>query len=227
MTSYDEILNQVPMDELAAQFGVDRGEVQQAAESALPALLGGLQANASDPAGADSLIAALSDHQAPVSGLGDVDVQDGQAIVGNIFGSNTDQVVNQLGGLGSGGSGSGMGGLVQKLLPILAPIVMSWLANKLSQGGGLGGMLGGGSSGGQAQTDSGALFPGGQGASSGPVQTPGGASAGAGEPSNPLQDILGQVLGGGSGGGATGGTGGGAGDILGGLLGGLLGGGKR
>ena len=139
MGSYDEILDQVPIDQLAGQLGVGSDEVRQAAEQALPALLGGLQANASDPAGADSLLAALSNHQGAVTSLGDVDEQDGRAIVGNIFGGNTDQVVGRLGGL-SGTSGS----LVQKLLPLLAPIVMSWLAKKMGQGG-LGGMLGGGS----------------------------------------------------------------------------------
>ena len=225
MGSYDEILDQVPIDQLAGQLGVGSEEVRQAAEHALPALLGGLQANASDPAGADSLLAALSDHQGAVNSLGDVDERDGRAIVGNIFGGNTDQVVNQLGGLG-GTSGT----LVQKLLPLLAPIVMSWLANKMGQGG-LGGMLGGGSgptgsSAGAGSSDAGPLFPGGAGADSGPVQAPGsatstGAAAGG---SNPLQDVLGQVLGGGAG--SSGGSGG-AGDILGGLLGGLLGGGKR
>ncbi|MFC7596789.1 DUF937 domain-containing protein [Terrabacter sp. GCM10028922] len=224
MASYDEILDQVPIDELASQLGVERDEVRQAAESALPALLGGLQANASDPAGADSLLAALSDHQGTIGGLDDVDERDGRAIVGNIFGENTDQVVNQLGGLGGSS-----GGLVQKLLPILAPIVLSWLANRMGQGG-LGGMLGGaqgagGASGSSGATDGGALFPGGAGAGSGPVQAPGSATSTgtASSGSNPLQDILGQVLGGGGGGSSSGG----AGDILGGLLGGLLGGGKR
>ena len=130
MGSYDEILGQVPIDQLASQLGVGSDEVRQATEHALPALLGGLHANASDPAGASSLLAALSDHQGPVNGLDDVDEQDGRAIVGNIFGGSTDQVVNQLGGLGGAS-----GGLVQKLLPILAPIVMSWLANKMGQGG--------------------------------------------------------------------------------------------
>ncbi|WP_256792553.1 DUF937 domain-containing protein [Terrabacter sp. Ter38] len=227
MGSYDEILDQVPIDQLAGQFGVGSDEVRQAAESALPALLGGLHANASDPAGADSLLTALSDHQGTINGLDDVDEQDGKAIVGNIFGGSTDQVVGRLGGLG-GTSGS----LVQKLLPILAPIVMSWLANKLGQGG-LGGMLGGGSSSagttttaGSGSPDGGPLFPGGVGADSGPVQAPGSATStgAASGGSNPLQDVLGQVLGGGSG--STGGSGG-AGDILGGLLGGLLGGGKH
>lgn len=230
MGSYDEILDQVPIDQLAGQLGVGSDEVRQATEHALPALLGGLQANASDPAGAESLMAALSDHQAPVTDLGDVDEQDGRNIVGNIFGGSTDQVVQQLGGLGGTS-----GGLVQKLLPLLAPIVMSWLANKMGQGG-LGGMLGGASEpaptqttdagAGAGSTDGGALFPGGVGASSGPVQAPGSATStgAASGGSNPLQDILGQVLGGGAG--SSGGSGG-AGDILGGLLGGLLGGGKR
>lgn len=179
MAAYDEILDQVPIDELASQLGVQRDEVRQAAESALPALLGGLHANASDPAGADSLLAALPEHQGTIGGLDDVDEQDGRAIVGNIFGENTDQVVNQLGGLGGSS-----GGLVQKLLPILAPIVLSWLANRMGQGG-LGGMLGGaegaggasGSSGSPGATDGGALFPGGAGAGSGPVQAPGSATS--------------------------------------------------
>ncbi len=63
MASYDEILGQVPLKELAGQLGVDESEVEQAARTALPALLGGLQANAHDPAGAQSLASALSDHQ--------------------------------------------------------------------------------------------------------------------------------------------------------------------
>lgn len=224
MASYDEILEQVPVDQLASRLGVGTDEVRQAAQSALPALLGGLQANASDPAGASSLLDALSDHQGMIRGLDDVDEQDGRAIVGNIFGDNTDQVVHQLGGLGGSS-----GGLVQKLLPILAPIVLSWLANRMGQGG-LGGMLGGSGGGGGSAgaaddaTDGGPLFPGGIGAGSGPVQAPGSATSTgtASSGSNPLQDILGQVLGG-----AGGSSPGGSGDLLGGVLGGLLGGGKR
>jgi hypothetical protein len=230
MASYDEILGQLPLQQLASQWGVDESEVEQAAQTALPALLGGMQANAQDPAGAQSLASALADHQgATVNSLADVDEQDGQRIVGNIFGDNTDQVMSQLGGVGAAGGGSGSGGsLVQKLLPILAPIVMSWLANKIGQGG-LGSILGGAAGGSQPSAsapDSGPLFPGGEGASSGPVQVPGG-SAPASSGSNPLEDILGQVLGGASGGGGAGGAGGGAGDVLGGILGGLLGGGRR
>ena len=176
MSQYDEILEQVPVSQLAGQFGVDESEVREAAEQALPALLGGLQANADDPAGAGSIMDALADHQGGVPrDLAEVDVDDGQKIVGNIFGDNTDQVMNQLGGLGGGATGS----LVKKLLPVLAPLVLSWLAKKMSQQGGLGGMLGGDTSSGpgSSQADSGPLFPGGQGAQSAPTQQPAGAGA--------------------------------------------------
>ncbi len=222
MSSFDEILQQIPVSQLASQFGVDESEITAAAHGALPALLGGLQANAADPAGADSIMSALSQHSAGApTDLSSIDVADGEKIVGHVFGDNTDQVVNQLGGLGGGASG----GLVKKLLPMLAPIVLSWLAGKVTGGGGLGSILGGGAGAGSTPgaTADGPLFPGGQGAQAGPTQTPSGSTPDAAAGSNPLQDILGQVLGGGASTGGTGGTG----DILGGLLGGLLGGGRR
>ena len=101
---------------------------------AVPALLGGMEANAQDPGGAASLEKALGQHAgSPFEGLdlGQVDTADGEKIVGNIFGDNSEQVINKLGG-DSGGSG-----MMQKLLPILAPIVLSMLAGKfLGQGQG-------------------------------------------------------------------------------------------
>ena len=48
------------MESLAAQLGVDPGTAESAVREALPALLGGMQANASDPAGAASLSARSS-----------------------------------------------------------------------------------------------------------------------------------------------------------------------
>ena len=218
MSQYDEILDFVPVGQLAGQYGVSENEVREAATQALPALLGGLQANAADPAGANSIMHALTQHEGGVpNDLEQVDVADGQKIVGNIFGDNTDQVMSQLGGIG-GGSGA-TGDLVKKLLPVLAPIVLSWLAKKMSGQGGLGGMLGGDPAGGQtsSQTDSGPLFPGGQGAQSTPTQSPTNAGTPAQQgSSNPIEDVLGGILGGSGGG-----------DLLGGILGGLLGGGRR
>lgn len=62
-----------------------------------------------------------------------VDTQDGEKIVGHVFGGQQDQVANRLPGTANLG---GVGGdLVRKLLPILAPIVMSYLAKKVLGGG--------------------------------------------------------------------------------------------
>jgi len=144
MASIDEVLAAIPMDRLADQLGVDRATAEQASRQALPALLGGMEANAQDPAGAASLGKAIGSHDAGlVEGgvdLDQVDADDGDKIVGNVFGGQRDQVVNQLGSQGGGDSG-----LIAKLLPLLAPIVMSYLAKQMSsrsaQGGGGGGGL--------------------------------------------------------------------------------------
>ncbi|HRW17921.1 MAG TPA: DUF937 domain-containing protein [Dermatophilaceae bacterium] len=183
MSEIDQILSQVPLDQIAAELGIDEGEAAQAARTALPALLGGLQANAADPAGAASLGAALGDHADSPLGLdlGSIDTDDGQRIVQNIFGGQTNDVVAQLGGV----RGSGGQGIIGKLLPILAPIVLSYLARKMQERGGLGGVIGdamGGAAGGS---------------------TRGGSSGDGG-----FGDILGQVLGGGQAGGAQGAGGG-------------------
>ena len=166
MAAYDDIIANIPISDLAKRLGVDEGTARQAVDEALPALLGGMGANAQDPAGAASLEHAVQQHPAQLFeggvNLDEVDEQDGDKIVHNVFGSNTDQVVQKL-----GASGGADQGLIQKLLPILAPIVLSFLAGKFMNrqqapaqadaaptggGGGigdiLGGLLGGGSSGG-------------------------------------------------------------------------------
>lgn len=157
MSPVDEILAQIPMQQLAGRLGVDERTAEQATRQALPALLGGIQANTDDPGGASSFANAVQQHDATlVDGgvdLDRVDTSDGDKIVGHVFGAQRGQVVQQLGGL-TGDAGKE---LVAKLLPILAPIVMSWLASKLtggaaaaptpqapapSTGGGLGDLLG-------------------------------------------------------------------------------------
>ncbi|MFP5391863.1 MAG: gluconate:H+ symporter, partial [Gammaproteobacteria bacterium] len=72
--------------------------------------------------------------------LSQVDTSDGEAIASHIFGDNQDQVVSALGGSGASGLG---GGLVKKLIPILAPIVMAYLAKRLGGGAAAGGQQGG------------------------------------------------------------------------------------
>ncbi len=213
MSDLEELFSKLPIADIAKQVGASEGDTRDAVSAALPALFKGLQANASDPAGAESLLGALQtkDHGL-VSGnidLGDIDLDDGAAIVGNIFGDKKDNVAAQLGTVGGDGVGKS---LMQKILPILAPIVLAFIAKKLF----------GGNSGSSNQASSGGLndilgnvLGGALGGSSS------GGSSGGG-----LNDILGNVLGGALGGSSSGGSSGG-GDILGDLLGGLLGGGKR
>ena len=128
MSAIDDIVAQLPMADLAGQVGSDPQTTESAVRQVLPALLGGLQANAQDPAGAASLAGALGQHSPDlVEGgvdLDQVDPADGSKIVSNIFGGQTDQVAQTL-----GGSLGGETGLVQKLLPMLAPIVLSYLTN--------------------------------------------------------------------------------------------------
>lgn len=207
MSAVDEIVSQIPMTQLAGRLGVDASTAEQAVRQALPALLGGIQANTEEPGGASSLARAVSGHDPGlVEGgvdLDQVDEADGDKIVEHVFGARRDEVVNTLGGgLGAPGEDAvevdaaprggplGTGGaigkdLVAKLLPILAPIVMAWLAKKLGGGG----------------------------------AAPGGAAEGGGL-GGVLGDVLGSVLGGGSGRGSGG-------PDLGGILGDLLGGGRR
>jgi len=138
VSAVDEILTDIPMDQLAALLGVDEATAEQATRQAIPALLGGMQANAEDPAGAASLAGALGDHPSDlIDGgvdLDQVDADDGEKIVGNVFGTNQDQVAQTL-----GGNLGGQGGLIKQLLPILAPIVLAYLSKRLmgqGQGGG-------------------------------------------------------------------------------------------
>lgn len=145
MSAIDDILGQISLPQLASKLGTDEQTAESATRNALPALLGGLQANAQDPDGEASLQEALGQHDSSlVDGGVDLDQVDhgqGQQILGNIFGGNAGAVTNQLGGMGGGGQSD----LMQKLLPMLAPIVMSYLAKQMGGGagaGGMGGMLG-------------------------------------------------------------------------------------
>lgn len=191
-SAIEEILQQIPLSQLASQLGTDEQTAGAAAQQAIPALLGGLQANAQDPDGAASLEGALGQHSSSlIDGgvdLNQVDAGEGQKIVSNIFGDHAGGVAQALGGqLG------GQGDLIQKMLPILAPIVMSYLAKRMG-GGGAGGMLssllggataggalGGGAAGGGIGDLLGGMLGGGQQQSAG----------------NPMADLLGGMLGGG------------------------------
>lgn len=203
MSDIQELLGQIPVQQIASMLGTDTATAQAAVEAAVPTLLAGLQSNVQAPDGATALESELARHR---NGLADggvdpsqVDTQDGEKIVGHVFGGQQDQVANRLAGTANLG---GVGGdLVRKLLPILAPIVMSYLAKKVLGGGqdsgaqspagrggiDLGSILGGILGGGLGGLGSGTPGAGGQG---------GLGSGGLG--SGGLGDILGGILGAGS-----------------------------
>jgi len=146
-SAVEEILGQLPIDQLAAQLGVDPQTAAQAAAAAIPSLIGGLQHNA-DQGDEQAVAGALAQHgssnllDADHVDLNSVDTADGAKIVQHIFGDQSTQLSHAI-GQKTGASGS----LVNQLLPILAPIVLAYLAKKLSgspqSGGGNGGILAG------------------------------------------------------------------------------------
>lgn len=138
MSDLDELMNHIPISDLAAHLGVDEATAKQAVSQALPALVGGLQSNAASPDGAASLQGALQQHPASLLdggvSLGDVDASDGEKILGHVFGG-TEQATQAAALQGGPGQAAGIsGGMVGKLLPLLAPIVLSYLTKKMTTG---------------------------------------------------------------------------------------------
>jgi len=136
------------VQQVSRQLGLDQDQASQAVTAALPLLMGALGRNASQPQGAQSLLNALQkDHLAggggggfdlgsilgAVLGGGGGSATNGAGILGHVFGGQTPQAAQALGqqtGLDSGRSG--------QLLAILAPIVMSFLAQRFAQQGNAG-----------------------------------------------------------------------------------------
>ena len=128
--------------QISSQLGTNPQQTSSALEAAVPLLLGALTRNAAQPGGMDSLSGALDQHdgrdldrfqqgQMP-------DPQDGQAIVGKIFGGQGQAAANAV------SQRSGLSPqLAMQVLSMLAPLVLAYLSRQRGgQGGGLGGGLG-------------------------------------------------------------------------------------
>jgi len=190
----DDILKQVPVDDIAEKLGVSRDEAKVAIEQGGAVLLGGLAKNAQTDEGSAAIQNALKRHEGATAAgkVDEIDQADGGKIVKHVLGDDAGDVAAKL-----NSSEKTPGIDFGKLLPILAPIVMGIIANmnknksgstetaSVESGGGIGDLIGG-------------LLGG------------GGSGGGGG-----IGDVLGGILGGGSSSG-----GGGIGDLLGGLFGG-------
>ena len=147
-------LQGAPLQQVSQQLGTGQMQTASAISAALPLLLGALGKNAAQPQGAEALFGALQkDHAGldlgsvlgAVLGGGGAPARqtDGAAILGHIFGGAQPRAEASL------GQATGLGGdKAAQLMKILAPIVLSFLAQRfLGQGGsanpaGLGQILG-------------------------------------------------------------------------------------
>ena len=150
----EELLAQLqgaPLQQLSRQLGTDPDQTGNAVAAALPLLLGALGHNSAQPQGAQALYGALQrDHGGDtdlgsvlgaVLGGGTSRQTDGAAILGHVLGGAQPRAAQGLGQATGLGSGQAM-----QLLAMLAPIVMSFLANRSARqgldAGGLGELLG-------------------------------------------------------------------------------------
>lgn len=132
---FNELLDKIPVGDLANKLGTDEETASEALVAALPALLARLQDNASSREGASSLVSALQRHNNDLArgsavNLNQVDTQDGNNILKHVFGNQRQEVAQQL----AGNTNKASSGLLDSLLPMLAPIAMSFISNKLLGG---------------------------------------------------------------------------------------------
>lgn len=174
MADLSSLLKQIPVADIATQLGIDESVAEAAVQQIVPGLVAGLAANAEDPKGAASLTKALSHDRGGVKKkVSEIDVEDGKKIVRNVYGDKQDAVATKLAATATKASAAGdvTQDIIKQILPIVAPIVLAWLAEQFlggkkeepaakeeesSTGGAigdlLGGLLGGGSSSGSSNS---------------------------------------------------------------------------
>jgi hypothetical protein len=154
MSDLDGLINLIPIDDIAKKLGVDPSIAKAAVAVAVPAIVGGLAANAQNADGAKALENAATHHAGKSTDLSKIDTEDGAKIVSHVFGAKKDDVVDAV---AKKSGGVDLGPIVQQLLPIIAPIVLAFLAQQLtgkkeaapaakpaaSTGGDIGSILGG------------------------------------------------------------------------------------
>jgi hypothetical protein len=155
MTDFSSLIDQLPIGDIAKQLGVSPDVATAAINAAVPAIVGGLEANSKTPSGAQALESALVKHSQtdPSTVASNPDTADGKKIVSHVFGSKTSDVTAAV-----ASKSNVTQELIAQVLPIIAPIVLSWVASQFFSGksttstaaapaasaaGGIGGLLGG------------------------------------------------------------------------------------
>lgn len=123
---------------MASQYGLQPDQVQSAMEAFMPAFATGLQRNTADPMGFLKFMQAIStgqhanyydDPQSALSGLG---IEEGNAILGHLFGSK--DVSRAVAGQVNAATGISQS-ILKQMLPAIASMVLGGLF-KQSRGGG-------------------------------------------------------------------------------------------
>lgn len=153
-------------DQIGARIGADPAQTQQAISAALPALLAGLQQQATPGSGLQQAIeqdhdgSILDDLSGYLNGTANLGPRttNGQGILDHVLGDQQEGVQHAL------SSQTGLSSsMIAQLLPLLAPIVMGMLGRQARTGGNASGGLGdlgsilGGLTGGQPGMGSGGL----------------------------------------------------------------------
>ncbi|MEV0588729.1 DUF937 domain-containing protein [Nonomuraea sp. NPDC050310] len=136
MSLNDELLEQLGssgLQQIAGLLGTDVATARQAVEAATGTIVGGLAQNAERPEGADALRTALDEHVSADPFNSDLSsvTRDGHGILGHVLGEQgTEHAaagISQFAGINMN--------TVLKLLPLLAPMIMSLLAGRANQRG--------------------------------------------------------------------------------------------
>ncbi len=131
-SSFDDLLSQIPVGDIAKQVGIDPSVAESAISQILPTLVSGMAANAKDSKGEESLTKALASHKGKLDSrksVTNIDTADGEKIVSHVFGSKKDDVVKAV------SSNKGVTqDIIAKILPIVARIVLAWIANQFFSG---------------------------------------------------------------------------------------------
>ncbi|WP_327090620.1 DUF937 domain-containing protein [Nonomuraea sp. NBC_01738] len=133
MSLNDELLAQLGdpgLQQIAGLLGTDTATARNVIEAASGTIAGGMARNAENPEGAQALRSALDDHVDADPFNGDVATlaRDGEGILGHVLGGQgteaAAQGLSQFAGINASS--------IMKLLPLIAPMIMSLLANRAS-----------------------------------------------------------------------------------------------
>jgi hypothetical protein len=128
MSDLSGLIDMIPIDQIASQLGIDEKDAKSAVETVLPTIVAGLSANAAG-GGAANIEKALVKHTSTSTKIADIDTKDGEKIVNHVFGSKKTAVTEA-----AAGQANVTQDIIAQILPIVAPIVLAWLAKKFLGG---------------------------------------------------------------------------------------------